>query len=56
MGMLLYTFVNPVASWLEVDVWTRCAWLAASVIGGALAYFGALLASGLRPSMLRLAS
>jgi putative peptidoglycan lipid II flippase len=56
MGMLLYTFVDPVASWLQVDVWTRCLWLAVSVIGGALAYFGALLASGLRPSMLRLAS
>jgi putative peptidoglycan lipid II flippase len=56
MAMLLYAFVDPVESWLEVDVWTRCLWLAGSVSGGAFAYCGALLASGLRPSALRLAS
>jgi putative peptidoglycan lipid II flippase len=54
MAVLLVTFVNPVASWIEVDVFTRCLWLAGSVIGGALAYCGALLAGGLRPSALRL--
>lgn len=56
MAMLLYAFVDPVERWLEVDVWTRCLWLAGSVCGGAVAYGGALLASGLRPSALRLAS
>jgi putative peptidoglycan lipid II flippase len=54
MAVLLVTFVDPVASWIEVDVFTRCLWLAGSVIGGALAYCGALLAGGLRPSALRL--
>ena len=54
MAILLYTFVDPVANWLEVDVWTRCRWLAGGVIGGALAYCGVLLAIGLRPAALRM--
>jgi putative peptidoglycan lipid II flippase len=56
MAMLLVAFVSPVADWLEADVWTRCLWLAAAVIGGALAYGGALFAVGLRPAALRMTS
>jgi len=56
MAMMLFTFVNPVADWLEAGVWTRCAWLAVCVIGGALVYGGALFAVGLRPAALRMTS
>ncbi len=56
MALLLNTFVVPLAAWLEADVWTRCLWLGVAVIGGALVYCGALLAVGLRPAALRLAS
>jgi putative peptidoglycan lipid II flippase len=54
MAVLLIEFVPPLPSWLEADVWTRCVWLAAAVIGGAAAYGGALFAVGLRPAALKL--
>jgi putative peptidoglycan lipid II flippase len=54
MAMLLLNFTPPTVAWLEAGVWTRCAWLAAAVIGGAVAYVAALLAVGVRPSALRM--
>jgi len=56
MAMMLYSVENPVVDWLEVDVWTRCLWLAGSVLGGMLVYVAALLAVGLRPGALRMAT
>ena len=52
MAMLLANFVPPVEAWLEASLWTRCAWLAAAVTGGALTYVAALFAAGLRPAAL----
>ncbi|MFW2404055.1 MAG: murein biosynthesis integral membrane protein MurJ [Gammaproteobacteria bacterium] len=49
MTMLLSSFVPPISAWLEVDVWTRCLWMSAAVVGGAAAYGAALFAVGLRP-------
>ncbi|MBT8442266.1 MAG: murein biosynthesis integral membrane protein MurJ, partial [Gammaproteobacteria bacterium] len=49
MSMLLASFVPPITAWLEVDVWTRCLWMAAAVVGGTAAYAASLLAVGLRP-------
>jgi putative peptidoglycan lipid II flippase len=54
MTVLLYAFAPPLTQWLEAGLWMRCAWLAACVAGGALAYAGALLAVGLRPAALRM--
>jgi putative peptidoglycan lipid II flippase len=54
MGALLVNFTPSTVAWLETDVWTRCAWLAAAVIGGVVAYVAALLAVGVRPAALRM--
>ena len=54
MAIMLVEFVPPLSAWFEVDVWTRCAWLAAAVIGGATVYGAALFAVGLRPAALKL--
>jgi putative peptidoglycan lipid II flippase len=54
MAVMLVEFVPPLADWLEADVLTRCAWLAAAVIGGAAIYGAALFAVGLRPAALKL--
>ena len=54
MAVMLANFVPPVAAWLEADVWTRCLWLAAAVVGGVVIYGVALLAVGLRPAALKL--
>ncbi len=54
MAIMLLNFVPPVSAWLEADVWTRCAWLAAAVAGGVVVYGAALLAVGLRPGALSL--
>ncbi len=52
MSIMLANFVPPVTAWLEADIWTRCAWLAAAVAGGVVVYGAALLAVGLRPATL----
>jgi putative peptidoglycan lipid II flippase len=54
MAMLLDQFVPSTAAWLEADFWTTCLWLAAAVLGGAVAYLGVLLATGMRPAELRM--
>ena len=54
MGLLLSQFVDPAAVWMEVGIWTRCKWLALTVIGGGMAYFVALFAVGLRPASFRI--
>ncbi|MFQ5636067.1 MAG: murein biosynthesis integral membrane protein MurJ [Gammaproteobacteria bacterium] len=54
MSIMLLNFVPPVAAWLEADVWTRCAWLGAAVVGGFVVYGGSLFAVGLRPAALRI--
>jgi putative peptidoglycan lipid II flippase len=54
MAIMLLSFVNPVVDWLEADVWTRCLWLAGTVLGGMFTYVAALLAVGVRPAALRI--
>jgi putative peptidoglycan lipid II flippase len=54
MAMLLDQFVPSTTAWLEADFWTTCLWLAAAVLGGAVAYLGVLLATGMRPAELRM--
>jgi putative peptidoglycan lipid II flippase len=56
MGMLLHYFVAPVSAWIEADLWTRCLWTLAGVLGGGTVYFAVLFAVGLRPSALRMTS
>ncbi len=56
MGMMLNNFVPSVGAWLETDLLTRCAWLAAAVVGGMGVYVAVLLAVGLRPAALRMTS
>ena len=50
LGGLLFASARYV-DWLGLGAhpWQRGAWLAASLLGAALVYFGALLATGLRP-------
>ena len=52
MAMLLYEFVPPAHAWLEASLWETCLWLALAVGGGAAAYLGVLLATGMRPAEL----
>jgi putative peptidoglycan lipid II flippase len=54
MAMLLNNFVPPAVLWLEAGFWTTCYWLLAAVFGGAAAYVGVLLATGMRLAELRL--
>ncbi len=54
MAILLLTFAPPATAWIEADLTTRILWLAAAVIGGALAYALALLIVGVRLATLRL--
>ena len=54
MGVLLASFAPPLERWIEASLWTRCLWLAALIAGGMLAYFGSLLAVGLRPGEFRM--
>lgn len=54
MAVLLMQFTPATSAWLEAGPWNRAGWLALAVTGGAVAYFGALLAAGLRPADLRL--
>lgn len=54
MAMLLNYFVPPDHAWLEADFWTTCYWLVLAVFGGGAAYLAVLLATGMRPSELRL--
>jgi putative peptidoglycan lipid II flippase len=54
MAMLLNNFVPAAVLWLEAGFWTTCYWLLAAVFGGAAAYVGVLLATGMRPAELRL--
>ncbi len=56
MVMLLWNFLPSGASWLEVELLTRCLWLAASIAGGGLIYFGALVATGVRVADFRMIS
>jgi putative peptidoglycan lipid II flippase len=56
MAALLVVFAPPTSAWLEASLRVRCLWLAAAVGGGALAYGGALLLLGLRPSDLQMQS
>ncbi len=56
MAMLLQQFVPDLPRWFEVGLWERCWWLALAVAGGAAAYGGTLLATGLRPAALRMTS
>ena len=41
---------HPVAWWLDVDIFTRIAWLTVCVAGGAIVYFLVLLSLGMRPA------
>ena len=41
---------HPVAWWLGVDIFSRVAWLAVCVTGGAVVYFLVLLSLGMRPA------
>jgi putative peptidoglycan lipid II flippase len=54
MAMLLNNFVPPAVLWLEAGFWTTCYWLLAAVFGGAAAYVGVLLATGMRLAELQL--
>jgi putative peptidoglycan lipid II flippase len=54
--MALVQAVPPTSAWLEADFWTRCAWLAAAVLGGGCAYFAALFAAGFRLGHMRMQS
>ncbi|MCE7902725.1 MAG: murein biosynthesis integral membrane protein MurJ [Gammaproteobacteria bacterium PRO9] len=54
MSALLVLLAPPTPDWLAARGWVRALWLAAAVIGSALAYFATLLAVGLRPAALRL--
>jgi putative peptidoglycan lipid II flippase len=56
MGMMLYSFVTPVAGWIEADIWTRCLWILASVTGSVIVYSAVLFTVGLRPAALRMTS
>lgn len=56
MAMLLQYFVPAPVRWLEADLWKTCGWLVAAVTGGAVAYGATLLAVGLRPAALRMAT
>jgi putative peptidoglycan lipid II flippase len=50
MAMLLIYFVPEQSRWLEADFWQTCLWLTAAVVGGAVAYLGVLVATGVRPA------
>ena len=54
MAFGLLAIAKPLDWWLLASVTERIAWLTVQVSAGIVAYFGALLALGLRPSMLRL--
>jgi len=56
MATLLQQFVPEMSRWFEAGLWQRCWWLALAVAGGAAAYGGTLLATGLRPAALRMTS
>lgn len=52
MGAVLLYLGRPLAWWLSATVLDRSAWLAVSIVAGALAYFLILFVLGLRPSKL----
>ena len=54
MAAGLFAIAKPLDWWLLASVAERIAWLLVQVTAGIVAYFGALLALGLRPGMLRL--
>ncbi len=53
MLVVLYWPATRHTLWLEGDLWSRAAALAASVAAGAGVYFGALFICGVRPAQLR---
>jgi len=49
MGIVVWLLEGDARSWLHVNNLTRVAWLLGLTVAGALAYFGALAATGWRP-------
>jgi putative peptidoglycan lipid II flippase len=56
MAVCLLQLARPLAWWLQSSLVTRSMWLAATIAAGAVVYFAALLALGVRPAQLRLRS
>jgi putative peptidoglycan lipid II flippase len=54
MALLLFSFVPPLAHWLDAGLVVRCLWLATAIGGAAIAYFVTLYAVGLRPADFRM--
>jgi putative peptidoglycan lipid II flippase len=54
MALFLMQFARPLAWWLESSLTNRSAWLALTIVGGAIVYFASLLLVGTRPAHLRL--
>jgi putative peptidoglycan lipid II flippase len=54
MALLLLSFTPSLAAWLAEGLLVRCLWLAMAIGGGAIAYFAALHAVGVRSADFRM--